>query len=93
MIRGRGESSLLAAFMIGITFVYLMIEKDRYYLESILILLLYIAIYEFFKDYINSMEFSIAIQLSIIFLLYMIYITIKYLWKTGHLRNSSSQAS
>ncbi|GGP21910.1 hypothetical protein GCM10007981_15640 [Thermocladium modestius] len=82
---------MLAAFMIGITSVYLIIEKDRYYLESTLILLLYIAIYELFKDYINSMEFSIAIQLSIIFLLYMIYIVIKYLLRAGQSRHGLSQ--
>ena len=91
VIKGRGESKLLAAFMIGITSIYLIIEKDRYYLESISILLLYVAIYELFKDYINSMEFSIAMQLSIIFLLYIIYIIIKYLWKTGHLGHNSFQ--
>lgn len=76
IIKG-GEVTLISALIIGLTIIYFITQDDKSYIESLFPLLIYIINYMLLRGAINSLQFSIAIQLSIIFSIYMIYILFK----------------
>ncbi|KUO91126.1 MAG: hypothetical protein RXR03_02105 [Thermocladium sp.] len=73
----RGEAALILSLIVGLTIIYVITQDYRSYLESLFPLVIYMIIYALLSGVINSFQFSIAIQLSIIFSIYMAYILIK----------------